>query len=93
MADAFAEGSVARIPKPPASEKPDGHRPGCSGRRLVPEAKVSAGSLEELTMQHKQRFRARERLHGPALAFSRQTSEGSDDWDLEFLFGGSESSN
>lgn len=62
------------------------------------EAKVSGevqdmGSLQELTVQHQQRLRARERLHGPALDFGRQFSEGSDLSlsDLDFLFTGESS--
>eukprot|EP00434_Breviolum_minutum_P010603 symbB.v1.2.009353.t1/scaffold561.1/size520142/21 len=100
MADATGKpGCFARIPVPPSSvvPRPSQQRPSCSGRKFV-EAKSDgyessqAGSLRELSDEFQRKCRLRERLHGPALAFSRQSSPGSDWADLEFLFTGSDGS-
>ncbi|CAK9116390.1 unnamed protein product [Durusdinium trenchii] len=95
MDSAMAQGPAAnRMPPPPTAPKPPAQRPACSGRKLREVTCVTfetgqGPTLEDLSWNHKRRQQARERLHGPALAFSRQSSEDSNFMaDLEFLFAG-----
>ncbi|CAJ1367777.1 unnamed protein product [Effrenium voratum] len=84
-------GEARRIPQPPSAGPPVLRRPSFSGRKLM-EAQVQdeldcAGhSLSDLAQRFEQRQKVRSRLHGPALDWSRQTSEDSNASVTEFNF-------